>query len=88
MLQPCSLHITGQHRTCSSHNEGKDLTMGCKGDLFSAWSPSKAAVAIVGTYSSSASEAAQISEGGSCTTAHPLCTVRGVAPLPCVVIAK
>ena len=62
-----------------SHN-GQDLTVGRRGDLVPGRSLGGVVAATVGANSSSASEAAQISDGRRSTTAHPL-TIHTAGPL-------
>ena len=57
-LQPHSLHIIVQHWIWGSLNRGEDSTMGYRGDQVSGQNLGGTAVAIIGAYSSSASEAA------------------------------
>lgn len=70
MLQPYLLHVTVQHSIWGCHNWGEKLNYGTQRQQVTGWSPDGAAMAIVGNYSSSASEATQISDSGCSTTAH------------------
>ena len=59
------------HWLWSGLDQGKDLTIGCKGNLFPETGLCRAVVATVGVYSSSTFAGAQISDGGCSTPAYP-----------------
>ena len=58
-----------QHWIWGSHDQGKDSTMGHRGDPVPELSLGEVAEAIIGTDSSNISEAVQISDAGGSTTA-------------------
>ena len=45
---PPTLHITVSYWIWGSHDQEKDSTMGCRGNLVPRWSLSRVAVAVVG----------------------------------------
>lgn len=59
------------HWIWSGLDQGKDLTIGCKGNLFPERGLGRAVAAIVGVYSSSTFAGAQISDGSCSTSAYP-----------------
>ena len=66
-----STHSMLWHWLWSGLDQGKDLTIGCKGNLFPETGLCRAVVATVGVYSSSTFAGAQISDGGCSTPAYP-----------------
>lgn len=67
-----STHSMLWHWIWGGHKQGKDLTIGRRGDPIPGRSLGGEAVAIGGVYTSNASAGAQISDGSCSTTAHPL----------------
>lgn len=85
ILWPCSLHITARHWIWDGHNSRKESHR--TEVTHSEGRTCGAVVAIVGNYSSSVSEAAQISEGSCSSTFHTLIYAKSpYGPcLPCAV---
>ena len=67
---PRSFHVTVRHWFWGGHNWEEDSTQGHRGDVIPGRSLGGLTVAIVGIYSSSASEEAQISDGSCSITAQ------------------